>query len=85
MKKLLIAALMLVSLSCAAQKAKKDTNGNYVQVKKDTVADLPTGRYFINSKGDKFPLYLSKGGKLYYWKVSGTTGKAYKVTLTVVQ
>lgn len=83
MKKLVF-ILLLANLACFGQKAKKDSNGNYIQVQK-LKTETPTGKFYIDAKGNKFPLFLSESGKLYYYRTSVNSGKTYKVTLKIVK
>jgi hypothetical protein len=84
MKNLLIIALVLLSLGAIGQtKVIKDAQGNYtaVQVSKVKIEDKDTGKTFIDSKGNKYPVRESVNGKLYYIRVSKKTGNPYRVYL----
>ena len=78
-------SLLLISISwyscVSAQNAKLDKNGNFIAIQsKDTTTNKPTGKFFINPNGDKFPVFLTKNGKYYYIKTS-KSGRDYKVYL----
>ena len=82
MKKLLFAALMMLTLcvnNSSAQNVVK--NGNtFKSVKSTTKGDtLLTKFFFEDSKGNKYPIIvMKKSGRCYVWKKSGKTGKLYK-------
>ena len=82
MKKLLFAALMMLTLcvnNSSAQNVVK--NGNtFKSVKSTTKGDtLVTKFFFEDSKGNKYPIIvIKKSGRCYVWKKSGKTGKLYK-------
>ena len=68
-----------------AQTVKQDAKGNYVAVKStsDTAATYkPTGKTFTTTKGDIYPVYVSKNGKLFVIRTS-KTGNQYKQYLKV--
>jgi hypothetical protein len=65
---------MCLCAACNAQTiVKKNVDGNYV-LKPDSF----TGRYFINEKNTKYPVYITSKGKMYYWSESKKTGKLYR-------
>ena len=82
MKKLLFAALMMLTLcvnNSSAQNVVK--NGNtFKSVKSTAKGDtLLTKFFFEDSKGNKYPIIvMKKSGRCYVWKKSGKTGKLYK-------
>jgi hypothetical protein len=81
MKQLIfLTSFIIACLNLSAQNARKDASGNYVAVTsvKDSVTGKPTGKTFTTSKGEVFPVYESKNGKLYVIRVSKNTGKEYK-------
>jgi len=85
MKKLLFAALLIfAAVTSQAQNAKQDANGNYIAVKatEQKSSAKPTGKTFTDGKGNIFPVYESKNGKLFYVKVS-KTGNEYKCYLKI--
>lgn len=75
--------LLLMGLAIAgnSQTVKKDANGNYYAVKmaKDSTGGTETGKTFTATDGTKFPVMMSKNGKLYVIRQSktGTTYKQY--------
>lgn len=82
MKKVIIAVMILLT-SCApvvCQKVKIDSAGNYVAVRKELSKGEPTGKYFVDAKGQKFQVFKSVRGKLYYERTS-KAGNVYKVYL----
>lgn len=69
-----------------AQSIKQDARGNYyaVSAAKDTATTYKaTGKTFTTSKGETFPVYESKNGKLFVIRTSKETGKQYKQYLKI--
>lgn len=64
-----------------SQTVRKDANGNYYAVKmaKDSTGGAETGKTFTATDGTKYPVMMSKNGKLYVIRQSknGTTYKQY--------
>ena len=82
MKKLIIlSALFLASFSLKAQTVQKTPEGNYIAVKatRDSAGTSakPTGKTFTTSKGEVYPVMLSKNGKLFVIRTSKATGRNY--------
>lgn len=78
---LLVCAIAVASAT-AQTKVKENAEGNYVSISDSAKkADQFTGKYFINAKGEKFPVYISSKGNLYYIKVSEKSGNPYRVYL----
>ena len=81
MKKIIIAAIMLFSLSMniQAQSVQKQGN-NFTQVsnKKPSGKETKTQYTYTDSKGVKYPVYLSSAGKAFIKKVSKKTSKEYR-------
>lgn len=83
MKKFIIAAIMLFSLSLGvrAQSVQRQGN-NFTQVSnsaKSSGKETKTEFTFTDSKGKAYPVYLSSTGKAFVKKVSKKTGKEYKM------
>jgi hypothetical protein len=79
MKRLLIIfAFMLGALGANSQTTiKQDAAGNYVAVK-DTNAVTsakPTGKTYTDTKGNVYPVMISKNGKLFVIRISKTGNK----------
>lgn len=66
----------------AQTSVKLDQSGNYVAVSagKDSVSYKPTGKTFTTSKGETFPVYISKNGKLFIIRTS-KSGNQYRTYL----
>lgn len=80
MKHLLVASLLLLaSLMGYSQSVRKDSLGNYYAVKMpvDSIGGRNTGKTFMDGKEQQWPVYESKGGKLYVIRVS-KSGNQYK-------
>lgn len=81
MKKIIIAAIMLFSLSMSiqAQSVQKQGN-NFTQVsnKKSSGKETKTQYTYTDSKGVVYPVWLSSTGKAFIKKVSKKTGKEYR-------
>ena len=81
MKKLFIAAIMLLSLNMGIQAQSVQRQGNtFTQVsnKKSASKETKTQFTYKDSKGVEYPVYLSSTGKAYIKKISKKTGKEYK-------
>ena len=72
-----------MAYTASAQTYTKDAQGNYTQVKSDTTkgktSAKPTGKTFTDLKGVRYPIFISKNGKLFYIRVAKTSGKPYNV------
>jgi len=81
MKKALILFAVILSLnfSLNAQTVQKTKDGNYIAVVASKMAEKPkdTGRTFTDAKGNIYPVFISKGGKLFVIRIS-KAGKEYK-------
>ena len=83
MKKIIIAAITLFSLSLGVQAQSVVKSGNtFTQVNnkggKSGGKETKTQYTFKDSKGNVYPVYLSASGKAFIKKVSKKTGKEYK-------
>lgn len=54
---------------------KIDSNGNYIQT---VTPAKPTGKYFFDKDGNKYPIYITAKSKVYVVRISKNTGKEYK-------
>lgn len=80
MKKLFIAAIMLLSWNVGVQAQNVVKEGNtFTQVsnKKSESKETKTEYTYKDSKGNSYPVYLSSGGKAFIKKTS-KNGKEYK-------
>lgn len=83
MKKIILAAIMLFSLSLGVQAQSVVKSGNtFTQVSnksgKSGGKETKTQYTFKDSKGNVYPVYLSSTGKAFIKKVSKKTNKEYK-------
>lgn len=84
MKKILIAAMMLFSLSMVIQAQSVVRTGNVFKQtsssSRGSKADtLVTAFKYEDSKGKQYPIILNKqSGRCWVWKVSDKTGRPYK-------
>ena len=81
MKKIIIAAIMLLSLSLniQAQNVKREGNAfTQVSNKKFSGKEVKTQYIYTDSKGAVYPVYLSSTGKAFIKRTSKKTGKEYK-------
>ena len=83
MKKIILTAVMLFSLSLGVQAQSVVRKGNtFTQVSnkggKSSEKETKTQFTFTDSKGNVYPVYLSSTGKAFIKKVSKKTGKEYK-------
>jgi len=86
MKKLLLFALIFYSLLIVAQTpVKEDSTGNYVSAstKKPPEPATFTGKFYTDSKEERYPVYKTKTGKLFYKKIS-KKGTLYRVYIKVI-
>ena len=83
MRKLFLAAIMLLSMNVGVQAQNVIKSGNtFTQVSnkggKSGGKETKTQYTFKDSKGNVYPVYLSSTGKAFIKKVSKKTGKEYK-------
>ena len=89
MKKIFVAAIMLLSVVLGAQAGEKGVeytqNGTeFVQTPKSNnggAKETKTGCTWIDSKGVKYDIYMSSKGRCYVYKTSKKSGKQYKYYL----
>ena len=82
MKKIILAAIMLLSLNVGVQAQSVERKGNnFTQVsnkKESSGKETKTQYTYTDSKGVVYPIYLSSTGKAFIKKVSKKTGKEYR-------
>lgn len=66
---------------CRAQSVVRKGNTFYQQsnsnkIEKDSA--VFSGYYYFDTKGIRYPIYLSSKGKCFIWRTSAKTGKQYK-------
>ena len=87
MKKLLLFVCLTLGGMSYAQTVKQDASGNYISVKSDKSQKKSeakeTGKTYTDTKGEKYPVYISKNNKLFIIKTSKKTGKNYNYYLNV--
>ena len=72
MKKIItILMAMSVFAIVSAQEVRKDSAGNFIQVRHDST----TGKTFTDYNGVKHPVYKTKSGKLYFIRTSDKGNK----------
>ena len=90
MKKIFVAAIMLLSVVLGAQAGVKKgveytQNGTeFVQTPKPNnggAKETKTGCTWIDSKGVRYDIYMSAKGRCYVYKTSKKTGNTYKYYL----
>lgn len=84
MKKSLFMMLIVLNMTSYAQTIKRDSQGNYYQIDKSVIKQQPviaTGKTFTDKNGFVYPVYKTKTGKLFIFKVSKTTGNKYRYYL----
>ena len=87
MKKIILAAIMLLSWNAGVQAQSVQRQGNtFTQVtnKKSAAKETKTEYTYKDSKGVEYPVYLSSTGKAFIKKVSKKTGKEYRQYLPEV-
>jgi len=77
--------LTLAGLTLGAQTIQMDSAGNYRAVRTLKIESKPqaTGKTFIDSRGNVYPIYRSQSGKMYVLRTSGKTGNIYKQYLKI--
>ena len=79
--------LLLITICCGmvanadGDKSFKCENNTYSstgRVNTNSSAPIPTGFEWTDSKGNKYPIYISASGSCYVFKTSSKTGKEYK-------
>lgn len=84
MKKIILAAIMMLSLNVGVQAQSVERKGNnFTQVSnnkggKSSGKETKTKYTYTDSKGNVYPIYLSSTGKAFIKKVSKKTGKEYR-------
>jgi hypothetical protein len=87
MKKLILVVLIMVTFSISwAQNAIITKDGNYTSViTNENNLPTPTGKIYTDLKNKiDYPLYITKRGKLFIFKINTKTGKKYKSYLKLV-
>ena len=82
MKKVILSVALLIGISAATfaqQKANVTLHGNVYKAlpKRDTATAKPTGRYYVDRKGQMWPVFESNTGKLFALRTSAA-GKQYR-------
>lgn len=73
---------ILLALFCISVDAQVKREGNTFKVEQTTKAsDTKTQFTWEDSKGNKYPIYITKRGACYVLRVSKKTGKEYKYYL----
>jgi uncharacterized protein YxeA len=74
----LLMALAFAAFAATAQKVVTDANGNFVAAPKTVVNhDSTTQKTYTDAKGQVSPVFVSKSGKFYVWKMS-KAGNRYR-------
>lgn len=81
MKTLILIASLFIVTAGHAQTVTKDAQGNYHATAKTDSAKA-TGKTFTDSKGNTYPVFVSRNGKLFYLRTS-KSGNIYKAYLKV--
>ena len=84
MKKVILSVALLLGVTAATfaqQKANVQLVGNTYKAlpkqRSDTATAKPTGRYYVDRKGQMWPVFESNNGKLFALRTSAA-GKKYK-------
>lgn len=80
-KKLFTILLLCLACNFGYSQTVTTTDGKtYTAVSKpkQTAKPVETGKIYITSKGEKFPIYQSEGGSYFVIRVSQKSGKPYK-------
>lgn len=76
-KKLFIVMMMLMSITYSHAEIIKEGK-TYSQVVKSKTPDKDSGFTYKDSKGNIYPIFISKSGSCYILRVSKKSGKKYK-------
>ena len=61
-----------------SQNAKQTADGNYISASANNTTEAKeTGKTYTDAKGQKYPVYTSKSGKLFIIRTSIRTGNKY--------
>jgi len=84
MKTLATLLLLFISSFGYAQSIKQNADGNYTAVaKQDSTQAKNTLKTYTDTKGNIYPVWISKNGKLFIKRISKTTNKSYNQYLTL--
>lgn len=74
----------ILTMGVKAQTVKQDANGNFIAVKTEATKEPAknTGKTFTDTKGNVYPVFESKNGKLFYTRTS-KAGNEYKIYIKV--
>ena len=81
MKKFIIISFVILLGIIANAQVLKEGNTFKSNKEKTEVVEQKTSYEYEDSKGNKYPIYVSKRGSLYVIKTSKRTGKEYKYYL----
>lgn len=81
MKKFIIVSFVILLGIIANAQIMKEGNTFKQNKEKTEVVEQKTSYEYEDSKGNKYPIYVSKRGSLYVIKTSKKTGKEYKYYL----
>jgi hypothetical protein len=73
MKKLIVSLMFLaLYFGASSQTVKQDASGNYIAVKaaNDSTGGKDTGKTYTDTKGNVYPVMISKKGKLFIVRIS---------------
>jgi hypothetical protein len=83
---ILIISLFIASfINAKGQTVQRDANGNFKAIsapKEAKIEAKPTGKTFTDTKGNVYPVLISKNGKLFYIRTS-KNGNDYKVYIKI--
>lgn len=79
---LIIIGLVALSFPANAQNARKDATGNYIAINHAQDSTAKQVATFTDSKGIKYPVFISAKGKLFYMRTS-KAGNVYRAYLKV--
>lgn len=77
-KKLFIVMMMLMSISYTVNAEIIKEGKTYSQVTKSKTPDKDSGFTYKDSKGNIYPIMISKSGSCYILRISKKSGKEYK-------
>src|SRR5436190_1601661 len=80
--------ILALAIGCSdnlfAQSVTKDAQGNFhaqTRAQQDSSTATATGKTYTDAKGETYPVFQSKNGKLFVRRVAKTSGRTYNMYL----
>lgn len=76
MKKIILALALCMALNCTAKVVKE--GNTFKEEQQVEYCDSTTEYKYVDKQGKEYPVFKSKRGSLYIWKISKKSGKGYR-------